>query len=153
MTSGGGAFLGLVVLLTVRFAFGAGPTVLPKPVLEASAASVKVAQPTEREVPKHCGVATKDPAAKARAQAFVDEALKLKTQGKDADARKALENAANADGANVQAHYELAQLIARVDGDPAAATKQYECVVVLDPDSELGQRAAKAIGISGQLDP
>ncbi len=146
-TSATGAVFGLVVLLGVRVAFGAGPMVLPKPVQEAATTKI---QRTAREVPKHCGVATTDAASKARAKALVDEALQLKGQGKDADAKKALETAAQIDGANVAAHYELAQLIARLDGDPTGATKQYECVVVLEPDSELGKKAAKAIGISGR---
>lgn len=149
-TAAGGALFGLVVLVTVGLAAGAGPTVLPKPVQEGAAAA---AQPTLREVPLRCGVVARDAASKARAQAFVADALKLKAQGKDADARKALENATRVDGGNVQAHYELAQLIARVDGDMAAATKEYECVVVLDPDSELGQKAARAIAAAGRANP
>lgn len=146
-TSLGGAFLGLLVLLTVRFAFGAGPMVLPKPVQERA-----VAQETRtaREMPEHCGQVARNDGDKASAKVFVDAAMKLKGQGKDADVRRSLERALALDGANAYAHYQLAQLIARVDDDPTAARKQYECVVVLEPDSELGQKAAKAIGVSGR---
>ncbi|MFZ9887937.1 MAG: protein kinase domain-containing protein, partial [Myxococcota bacterium] len=143
-----GASSGLVAGLMLRVFSGGDPGVLPKPVQDAAVTAET--SPAVRKLPEHCGRAAPTKQQRGDATAKVDEATLLQRAGKDADARRALEEAVALDGRNALAHYELARLVVKLDADALAATRHYECVVNIEGDSEVGRKAAKAIAAANQ---
>jgi serine/threonine-protein kinase len=143
MSSAGGLVAAIVLLLGMKLALGANQVVLPEPVLEKPKAQVR--SETRRAPPEHCGKAGADMGAKRKAKTAVDEAIELANKGKVADARRSLKEALAFDGHSTRAHFELAKLEARSRGNPLQAKRHYECVVALDPDSDLAKRASRAI--------
>jgi len=146
----GGTLSGLIVVFGLALALRASPALLPKPVQDPSATRKKSV--AAAVIPKHCGTAAVDADAKAESQRKTAAATELLSRGRRAQAQRRLQQAVDLDGANVRAHFELAKLQARVRQDAAAAKREYECVVVLDPGSELARRSAKAIKAAGRTD-
>lgn len=143
-----GASGGLIGGVLLHLFSAGGPGVLPKPVQDA-AVTVESSEAV-RKLPGHCGRAAPTKQQRAEASAKVNVAVQLQRAGKDADARRALEEAVSIDGRNALAHYELARLVVRLDADAVAATRHYECVVNIEGDSDVGRKAAKAIAAASQ---
>lgn len=143
-----GAGGGLVAGVLLHVLSGVGPGVLPKPVQDAAVAAEP--SPAVRKLPDHCGRAAPTRQQRDEATAKVEEAMQLQRAGKDADARRALEEAVALDGRNALAHYELARLVVKLEADALAATRHYECVVNIEGDSDVGRKAAKAIAAASQ---
>jgi predicted Ser/Thr protein kinase len=147
LSAGGGALAGVLVLLGFKLAFGASSVVLPKPVQDKPGEEPDL--PEVVQLREHCGVKARGTASEAKALRLYDEAMALVEQGKQAGAKQLLLQALAANGALAQAHYELSQLHLSLEKDIRKAMRELECVVLLEGDSELGARAAKAIRQAG----
>jgi serine/threonine-protein kinase len=145
---GGGFILGLLTILIVAITGRATETVLPNPVLDGPGPAKSAA--TRTVVPSHCGSPAAGDKARTKAKDALSEARKQRAAGKYAGARRSLRQALEQDGHNAAAHYEMASLRSSIDSDVEAARKHYECVVILDPKSEIAQKAGRVLQAVGK---
>jgi tetratricopeptide (TPR) repeat protein/predicted Ser/Thr protein kinase len=138
----GAALLGalLVVLLVGGDDDKAGPP---------SVTQVQVSNPAEnieQNLPAACRKKSDSEFELTESSRLVDEAMDLKSQGKEVDAIRTLDQAVAMNPRNTLAHFQLARLLsARKEFDKAKIADA--CVVALAPDTKEAQLSKKSLAI------